>query len=39
MSNVGQNMYCAYTNDVKEILMFKNFKGFKKKAACETADN
>jgi hypothetical protein len=36
--NVGQNMQCAYTSDVEEILMFITFKGFKKQVAHETAN-
>jgi hypothetical protein len=38
MTNVGRNMYCAYTGDVEEILTFKYFKGFKKQVSCETAN-
>jgi hypothetical protein len=30
MTNVGRNMYCAYTSDVQEILTFKSLK----KASC-----
>jgi hypothetical protein len=37
--NVGRNMYCAYSSDIKEILEFKTFKGFKKQVACKTANN
>jgi hypothetical protein len=29
MTNVDQKMLCAYISDVKEILYFKTFKGFK----------
>jgi hypothetical protein len=39
MTNVGQNMQCAYTSDAEENLMFKTFKGFKKQVACETPNN
>jgi hypothetical protein len=39
MTSVGQNMQCAYTGEVEEILTFKTFEGFKKKLACETANN
>jgi hypothetical protein len=39
MANVGRNMLCPYTNDVDEILKFKNSEGFKKQVACKTANN
>jgi hypothetical protein len=39
MSNVGRNMTCAYISDVKDILTFKTFNGFKKQVACEMANN
>jgi hypothetical protein len=39
MINVGRNMSYAYTSDVEGILRFKISKGFKKQAACETANN
>jgi hypothetical protein len=32
-------MRCAYTSDVEEILKFKTYKGFKKKVACQMANN
>jgi hypothetical protein len=32
LTNIGQNMQCAYS-DVQEILNFKTFKGFKKQLA------
>jgi hypothetical protein len=32
-------MLCAYISDVKEILYFKTFKGFKEWVACEMANN
>jgi hypothetical protein len=39
MTTVGQNIYCAYTSDVEEVLKFKTSKGFKKQDACETDNN
>jgi hypothetical protein len=39
MTNVGQNMQCAYTTDAEEILMFKTPKDFKKQVACEMKSN
>jgi hypothetical protein len=39
MTNVGQNIQCAYTSNGEEILMFKTCKGFKKQVACEMANN
>jgi hypothetical protein len=33
-----RNTQYAYTSDVEEVLTFKTFKGFKKQAACETAN-
>jgi hypothetical protein len=39
MTNVGQNMRCAYFSDVDEILTFKTFKGFKKQVKCDMANN
>jgi hypothetical protein len=39
MTNVGQNMYHAFTSNIEEILKFKTFKGFKNQVACEMANN
>jgi hypothetical protein len=38
MTIVGQNLWCAYTGDVEEILKFKTFKGFKKQVACKMSN-